>query len=184
MSCSAYFKGDLIKNKRWVRFYKRRDFFISYGVISQCVTPFLHPPKRPSSLLEFGWEDNMPGRSIENWQDVPYSHGRSRMMNTFIIVNITPHVRYSLEDKSMFFQSKKTFHLSLVWPGTEYTWTLIWKKSLLICFESYQGIPYSHTGRVDRNVSTLLMVNINPLCKRSIYSLEDKSMLFSHFYLR
>ena len=24
------------------------------------------------------------------------------------------------------------------------------KKSLLICFESYQGIPYSHTGRVDR----------------------------------
>ena len=29
-----------------------------------------------------------------------------------------------------------------VWPGTEYTWALIWKKSLLIYFESYQGIPY------------------------------------------
>ena len=25
----------------------------------------------------------------------------------------------------------------------------MWKNSLLICFESYQDIPYSHTGRVD-----------------------------------
>ena len=29
-----------------------------------------------------------------------------------------------------------------VWPRTEYTWALIWKKSLIICLESYQGIPY------------------------------------------
>ena len=61
---------------------------------------------------------------------------------------------------------RKTFLSSSVWPRREYTWTLNWKQSLLICFESYQGIPYSHTGRVDRNVNTLLMVNINPICKR------------------
>ena len=43
----------------------------------------------------------------------------------------------------------KAFLSSSVWPRREYTWTLNWKQSLLICFESYQGIPYSHTGRVD-----------------------------------
>ena len=42
----------------------------------------------------------------------------------------------------MLFHSKKALLLPLVWPGTEYTWALIWKKSLIICFESYQGIPY------------------------------------------
>ena len=75
------------------------------------------------------------------------------------------HVRNSSLEKSKLFHSKRTFLLLSVWPGTEYTWALIWKKSLLICFESYQGIPYSHTGRVDSSVNTLLMVNINPIWK-------------------
>ena len=44
--------------------------------------------------------------------------------------------------KSMVFRSKKVLLLPSVPPGTEYTWALIWKKSLIICFESYQGIPY------------------------------------------
>ena len=47
------------------------------------------------------------------------------MMNTFIIVKIPPHGRDSSEDKSMFFHSKKAFLLPEVWPGTEYTRTLI-----------------------------------------------------------
>ena len=38
------------------------------------------------------------------------------MMNTFIIVNITPIYK---EDKSMFVPSKKVFILPSVWPGTE-----------------------------------------------------------------
>ena len=71
----------------------------------------------------------------------------------------------------MLFHSKKTFLLPSVWSGTEYTWALIWKKSLLICFESYQSIPYSHTGGVDSIVNTLLMVNINLNVRDS---LEDK----------
>ena len=61
---------------------------------------------------------------------------------------------------------RKSFLSPSVWPRREYTWTLNWKQSLLICFESYQGIPYSHTGRVDRNVNTLIMVNIKLICKR------------------
>ena len=82
----------------------------------------------------------------------------------------------------MLVYSKKHFILPSVWSETEYTWTLIWKKSLLICFESYQSIPYSHTGRVDREctVKTLLIGNLTLYVRAS---LKDKSMLFIHFYL-
>ena len=66
----------------------------------------------------------------------------------------------------MLFHSKEAFLLPSVWPGTEYTWALIEIKWLIICIESYQGIPYSHTGRVDRNVNILPMVNINLIFKR------------------
>ena len=57
-------------------------------------------------------------------------------MDTFRIVNITPHVRDSLEDKFALAHSKNTFLLPSVWPGTEHTRALISKKSLLICFKS------------------------------------------------
>ena len=81
----------------------------------------------------------------------------------------------------MLVNSKKAFLFPSVWPETEYPWAFTWKKSLLICFESYQGIPYSHTGRVDRGctVNTLLMVNLTLYVRAS---LEDKSMLFTDFY--
>ena len=72
----------------------------------------------------------------------------------------------------MFFHSKKAFILPSFWSGTKCGWALIWKKSLLISFETYQGIPYSHIGRVNRNLNILLMVYINLICKRD--SLEDK----------
>ena len=73
-----------------------------------------------------------------------------------------PHI--GDKDKSILLYSKKMFLFSSVWPGTEYPWALIWKKSLVICFGSYQGTPYTHTGRVDR--LTLLMVNINTICRK------------------
>ena len=66
----------------------------------------------------------------------------------------------------MLFHSKKAFLLPSVWPGRRYIWEIIWKKSLLICSESYQGVPYFHTDRVDRNMSTLLVVYTNPISKR------------------
>ena len=37
------------------------------------------------------------------------------------------------------------------------------KEELNNLFKSYRGIPYSHTDRVDRNVNTLLMDDINPM---------------------
>ena len=71
-------------------------------------------------------------------------------MNIFRIVNTTPHIRDSSREKSMLFHSKKTSLFPSVSPGTEYTWALTWKKSLLICFESYQGVPYLFPYRQSR----------------------------------
>ena len=119
------------------------------GIILQC--------DFPSCTLQFGQEEKIPGHPIESrayWfilktsMMFPILTSRNRMRNTFIIVNITP--RYKRWHTSMHFRSKKAFIIPSVWSGAEYTWALIWKKSWLICFESYQGtIPYSHTGRVD-----------------------------------
>ena len=79
----------------------------------------------------------------------------------------------------MLFHSKKAFFPLSVWPRIEYTWALIRNKGLLICFEGYQGILYSHTGRVDKYVNTLLMVNINPICKTlALRILTEKSRNF------
>ena len=58
---------------------------------------------------------------------------------------------------------RKAFLSPSVWPRREYIWTINWNKSLLICFESYQGIPYSHTSRVDRNVNEIVW-RVNNLC--------------------
>ena len=117
---------------------------------------FLHPPKdflsssvwpRRDYVCTFDWKESLL-ICFENCQGVPYSHrqSRNRVMNNFIIVTITPHVRDSLEGKSMIVHSKKSFLLTSVCPGTGYAW-----EELLIdlCCESYQGVPYSHTGRVD-----------------------------------
>ena len=39
---------------------------------------------------------------------------------------------------------KKDFPSPSVWTRREYTWTLNWKESLLICFETCQNVPHSH----------------------------------------
>ena len=77
---------------------------------------------------------------------------RNRLMNTFIIVKRYPQMYgiYSSWDKSMLFHSKKVLLFPSVLSGTQYTWALIWKKSLIICFESYQGIPYLFPYRQSR----------------------------------
>ena len=143
------------------------------GVISQFGRSSWTFQERPSSPLQFGQEENIPGHSIESrayWfilkiaRMFPILTSRNRM-NTFIIVNINPTCKRCTWSICFSIQKRPSLFPS-VWPGTECTWALICEKSLLICFESYQGIPYSHTGRVERNVNTLLMVNINPICKR------------------
>ena len=94
--------------------------------------PFLHSPKQAFLSLSL-WERREHTWTL-NWKEtllicfgnclsVPYSHrqSRNRMINTFIIVNITPACKSSLENKSILVHSIKTFVLPSIWPGTEYT---------------------------------------------------------------
>ena len=67
------------------------------------------------------------------------------MMNSFIIVNNTPYAIDSLEDKSTLALFKKAFPLTSLGHSFERRGYY-----LLLCFENYEGIAYSHTGRVDR----------------------------------
>ena len=72
------------------------------------------------------------------------------------------YVRDSLEDKTMLLvHFKKVFPLTLF--EHSFQRRAYW---LLFHFESYQGIPYFYTGKLDRMVNTFLMIKINPTCKR------------------
>ena len=121
---------------------KERLCFISYdnqvflGGNPTIWPSYLHPSRKaflsPSIWPKRGYNWTLTWKEIfpicfENFQGVPYSHRqkRSRMMNTFILVSVTPYIRNSFETKSMLIQSKKFFLLPSVWPGTKYTWALI-----------------------------------------------------------
>ena len=67
----------------------------SWGVISQCSPPYCSPQKRPSSPLQFDQEDNIPGYLSERRAycfvlKKVRRQRRNKMMNTFLIVSITP----------------------------------------------------------------------------------------------
>ena len=49
---------------------------------------------------------------------------------------------------------RKIFLVPSVWTMKEYTWTHIWKKSLLICFENCQDFPYSYRQSRKRMMNT------------------------------
>ena len=75
------------------------DNQVLLGVISQCGPPCFSLQKMPSSPFQFGQEDIISGHSIESrayWfilkisRIYPILTSRNRMMNFFIIVNITP----------------------------------------------------------------------------------------------
>ena len=86
-------------------YFRKGEIFISYdnqvllGVISKCGPPIWTLQERPSSPLQFGQEENMPGHLVESraywfiWKIArmfPILTSRNRMMNTFVIVNINP----------------------------------------------------------------------------------------------
>ena len=75
---------------------------------------------------------------------------------------------------------KKAFLSSLLWLRRKYTWTLNWKERLLIYFENCQGVPYSHRQSRNRMMNTFIIVHNIPHVRDG---LEDKSMLFTYFYL-
>ena len=108
---------------------KERLFHVLYQPIGNLVmwSPFYTLPKKAflcSSVWErkeYIWKLNWKESLLiyfENCKNAPCSHRQSRnmMMNTFIIVNITPicrQVRDSLEDKSMLLVHFKKVSLSL-----------------------------------------------------------------------
>ena len=141
------------------------------GIISQCAPPpctlskmvFLSPSvwTRREYSWKLSWKESLL-ICFENFQGVLWSHRkrRNRMMNSFIIVNITPYVIDSLDDNSMLVHFTCPYH---------FTWALIWKKSLLLTalFWKLPGHSlFPHRQNIQRMVNTLLMVNINPICKR------------------
>ena len=67
--------------------------------------------------------------------------------------------------RSLFLHPTKR-HSSSVWPRREYTWTLNWKGSLLICSEKCQCVPYSHGQSRNNMMNTFIIVNFIPACKR------------------
>ena len=71
--------------------------------------------------------------------------------------------------------SKNTFLSPSIWPRKEYTWTLSWEDSLLICFENcQQGVPYSIRQSRNRIMDTFIIVNITPTRKRYLKEIGDK----------
>ena len=78
------------------------------------------------------------------------------MMNIFTIVNVTPHIRDNLEDKSMLAHFKK----ALIYLDTHL------KEELTDLFWKLLGYSLFPKCRVDREWSSVLMVSINAICKR------------------
>ena len=105
----------LVKSKEGVGVFqisqKERRFHLLWqpstlGVYLIMQSPFLHPSKNPSSPLQFGQENIIPGHSIERrtyWFILKIARmflihlSRNRMMRTFIIVNkhypLSPEIR-------------------------------------------------------------------------------------------
>ena len=129
--------------------------------------------KRSSSPRQFGKEDNtwkLIWKSLlicfESCQGIPYSHRQSNKKMVRTLLMVTPHVRDSLEDKSILITSKK---------GLSRPWSLAkmkiyfgahLKEELIDLFWALQGYSYFHRQRRKRVVNTLLMVSIIPICKR------------------
>ena len=171
-------RGGIISN-----FTKGETFFISYNnqVLLEVISRFSHllgpSIKRSSSPLH-----SLAKKGIyldttlkeertylfESCQGVPYFHklSRKRMMNTSIMVKLPSYARDSLEDKSMLAPSKKGLPSPFSLARKRIYLAPIWKKSLLICLESYHGIPFSYRQSRKSMVNTLLMVNTTPICKR------------------
>ena len=61
-----------------------------------------------------------------------------------------------------------------VWASREFTWTVIWKKSLLICFESYWVSPIP-TGRVLMVTLPLCVYMINIYCLLPFIFCKEKN---------
>ena len=111
---------------------------------------------------------------FENFHGAPCSHrqSRKRMINTFIIVNITP-----TRKKIVWWINLCLLSTSKRLPS-HFTWALLLKKNLLITVSFWKLPVYSliPTGKVCRQkmVNTLLMIKINPTWKRLLIFICQK----------
>ena len=125
--------------------------------MSQCA-PLLAPSKKglPRRFIltkkRIYLDPQLKGKLLicfENCQGVPYSHtqGRNRMMNIFIIVNITPKCKRRIYASPLQKGLLSPFSLARnrIYLGSNVT-----EELTDICFESYRGYPYSHISRVGR----------------------------------
>ena len=143
--------------------------YINQVIILQCGPPSLHYCTLPKKAFlspsvwarrEYIWKLNWKESLLiyfENFQGAPCPHRQSRnmMMNTFIVVSITP-ICFLFTLKR---PSSLSLHLGTPFKEelTDYCFILIVTRVL----------PYSYSGKVDlRMVNTLPMIKINPACKR------------------
>ena len=131
--------------------------------------------ERSSSLLQFNQEQNIPGHPFTNrayWfilkiaRIFPILTSRNMTMKTFILVNINPvckrlhriSLSFSIPKRSsfslQFFQEQ-----NLLWHSFEKGFVLFWK------LPGYLSL-FTSKAELDRNVNTLVMVNINPIRRR------------------
>ena len=103
---------------------------------------------------------------------------RKRMVSTFLMV--APHVRDSLEDKSVLFFSKKGSPRLFILAKKKIYLGAHLKEELTDLFWTVPGYSYSHKQRRKTMENTLLMVNIIPICKRY---LEGKSQYSFFLFL-
>ena len=160
MSCCAYFKGGVIKNKGDVGLFqisqKERLFHLLWQPSTLGNNLTMWPPSHPSKKgLSFPFSLGKKRIYLETqlkreFTDLFWKLTYDTTMNSFIINNIIPYAIYSLEDKSILVHFRKAFPITSLGHSFERR-----AYYLLLCFESYQGIPYSHTGRVDRGRWTL-----------------------------
>ena len=160
MSCCAYFKGAVIKTKGGVGLFqisqKERLFHLLWqpSALGDNLTmcPPLHPSKKGLSFcFSLGKKIIYLETQLKReFTDLFWKLTCNTTMNSFIINNIIPYAIYSLEDKPILVHFRKAFPITSLVHSFERR-----AYYLLLCFENYQGIPYSHTGRVDRGRWTL-----------------------------
>ena len=90
-------------------------------------------------------------------------------MNTFIILTLPRHARDSLEDKFMRVYSKKPFFFFHFGQEQNILGHSFEKRACRFDLKATQGMAFpipQHRQSRQRIVTTLLIVNINPTCKR------------------
>ena len=99
---------------------------------------------------------------------LPILTSKNRLMNTFIIVNITLTCNRQFMGLVYVFLFQKGFTYPFSFARNRIYLGTHLKKELNNVLKDTTVFPiYSHTVRVDRNLYILLMVNINPICKHS-----------------